>query len=85
MGLLVSISRQFAPLHYRLQTRDLEAFNPLHSIPLPERWALDGGGSLFFWEKWVLQDPVIVLVVNTNSISHVLASYCCKQQFFCFG
>lgn len=85
MGLLVFISQQFAPVSYRVHATDPEAFNPLHNIPLPEQWALDGRSSLFFWEMWVLQDPVIVLEINTNSISHVLASSCCKQQFLYFG
>lgn len=93
MGLLVSISGQSAPLHYRLGTADLQAFNPLHRILLAPtsgeasdgwRWKRGRGweGFLFFREKWVLQELVIVLVVNTNSISRVSASSCCKQQVF---
>lgn len=37
MGLLVSISQQFAPVNYRLYTTDPWAFNPLLNILLPEQ------------------------------------------------
>lgn len=85
MGLLVSISQRLAPLDYRVYNADPKAFNPLENIPLPEQWALDGRSCLFLWGIWVLQEPVIVLEINTNSISHVLGSSCCKQQFLHFG
>lgn len=85
MGLLVSISQQLASVDYRVYITDPKAFNPLEDIPLPEQWALDGKSCLFVWGIWVLQDPVIVLEINTNSVSHVLASSCCKQQFLHYG